>query len=219
MSKQDNLTDFLTDVADAIRAKKGSSEKINPQNFSEEIRSIESGGEVTEVKTFGEVMVDNTGDGKSIVRYVAISEGVTSISDNAYTSCQIQSIHISEGVIKLGRKAFMACGNLEQVTIPRSVTFIGYSCFENCSSLAQVSVLGDTDNIEGDAFWGCTKMSSITFFEATKVPTMGNSNVFRSCPSSIVVPDNLYDEWIVSTNWSTYADRIVKASEYQPNNE
>ena len=45
MSKQDNLTDFLTDIADAIREKKGTSEKINAQNLSSEIRSIESGGE------------------------------------------------------------------------------------------------------------------------------------------------------------------------------
>ena len=48
MSKQDNLTDFLVDVASAIREKKGTTEKINPQNFSEEIRSIESG--TTEVE-------------------------------------------------------------------------------------------------------------------------------------------------------------------------
>lgn len=44
MSKTDNLTDFLTDVADAIREKKGTTEKINPQNFSDEIRSIKGGG-------------------------------------------------------------------------------------------------------------------------------------------------------------------------------
>lgn len=43
MSKENNLTDFLTDVADAIREKKGTSEKINPQDFSEEIRGIEGG--------------------------------------------------------------------------------------------------------------------------------------------------------------------------------
>lgn len=43
MSKQDNLTDFLTDVADAIRTKKGTTEKINPQNFSEEIKNLPSG--------------------------------------------------------------------------------------------------------------------------------------------------------------------------------
>lgn len=44
MAKNNNLTDFLTDVADAIRAKKGSTAKINPQDFSAEIASIESGG-------------------------------------------------------------------------------------------------------------------------------------------------------------------------------
>ncbi len=44
MAKNNNLTDFLTDVADAIRAKKGTTAKINPQNFSSEIASIQTGG-------------------------------------------------------------------------------------------------------------------------------------------------------------------------------
>lgn len=43
MAKTDNLTDFLTDVANAIREKKGTTEPINPQDFSTEIASIESG--------------------------------------------------------------------------------------------------------------------------------------------------------------------------------
>lgn len=40
MAKNDNLTDFLTSVADAIRLKKGTAAKINPQNFDTEISSI-----------------------------------------------------------------------------------------------------------------------------------------------------------------------------------
>ena len=44
MSKQNNLTDFLTGVADAIRAKKGTTALINPQNFESEIASISGGG-------------------------------------------------------------------------------------------------------------------------------------------------------------------------------
>ncbi|MBO7283294.1 MAG: hypothetical protein J6U73_07870 [Alistipes sp.] len=43
MAKTDNLTDYLTDLADAIRAKKGITEKINPQDFASEIASIEIG--------------------------------------------------------------------------------------------------------------------------------------------------------------------------------
>ena len=42
MAKNNNLTDFLTDVADAIRAKKGTTDKINPQDFASEIASIET---------------------------------------------------------------------------------------------------------------------------------------------------------------------------------
>lgn len=49
MSKQNNLMDFLTDVANAIRAKKGSTDLINPQNFSAEIDALSGGLEVIEM--------------------------------------------------------------------------------------------------------------------------------------------------------------------------
>lgn len=44
MAKNDNLKDFLVDLADTIREKKGISGPINPQDFASEIASIESGG-------------------------------------------------------------------------------------------------------------------------------------------------------------------------------
>ena len=44
MAKNDNVKDFCKDVADAIRAKKGTTDLINPQDFSKEIASIEGGG-------------------------------------------------------------------------------------------------------------------------------------------------------------------------------
>ena len=40
MAKNNNLTDFLTDVANAIREKEGTTEAINPQNFSSRVRAI-----------------------------------------------------------------------------------------------------------------------------------------------------------------------------------
>ena len=39
----ENIVELLTDVADAIREKKGSTEPINAQNFAEEIKSLPSG--------------------------------------------------------------------------------------------------------------------------------------------------------------------------------
>lgn len=53
MAKTDNLTDFLTDLADTIRTKKGTTDKINPQNFASEIEGIETG--ITEVSTADEM--------------------------------------------------------------------------------------------------------------------------------------------------------------------
>ena len=44
MAKNNNLGDFLTDIANAIRKKKGTSGSINAQNFASEIASIESSG-------------------------------------------------------------------------------------------------------------------------------------------------------------------------------
>ena len=44
MAKSNNLKDFLTDVADAIREVEGSSGLINPQTFSGRIRAISGGG-------------------------------------------------------------------------------------------------------------------------------------------------------------------------------
>lgn len=44
MAKDNNLRDFLTDIANAIRSKKNISNLINPQDFSTEITTIEAGG-------------------------------------------------------------------------------------------------------------------------------------------------------------------------------
>ena len=44
MAKNDNLSDYLLDIANAIREKKGTSEPINAQNFADEIRAFVIGG-------------------------------------------------------------------------------------------------------------------------------------------------------------------------------
>lgn len=44
MSKLNNLSDFLTDLANAIRAKKGTSGAISAQNFATEIANLDTGG-------------------------------------------------------------------------------------------------------------------------------------------------------------------------------
>ena len=44
MARTDNLTNYLTDVADAIREKKGTTDVIPANTFDEEIKNLPSGG-------------------------------------------------------------------------------------------------------------------------------------------------------------------------------
>ena len=77
MAKNDNLTDFLTDVADAIRAKKGTTDKINPQDFASEIASIETSQEVVEAP-FNDV---NFFDHEGIIHYSYTAEEFLALTE------------------------------------------------------------------------------------------------------------------------------------------
>lgn len=78
MAKNDNLKDFLTDVANAIREKKGTTDKINPQNFSAEIASIESGGGEVVSKAPNDV---NFFDHEGIIHYSYTAEEFLALAE------------------------------------------------------------------------------------------------------------------------------------------
>ena len=81
MAKTDNLTDFLTGVANAIRTKKGTTAKINPQNFETEIGSITTSKPEQEktitITTNGSRTV--TPDGGKVLSKVTITTNVPAI--------------------------------------------------------------------------------------------------------------------------------------------
>ena len=63
-------------------------------------------------------------------------------------------------------------------------------------------------------FINCSSLATVDFSEAQSIPSI-QSNTFSSTPNTmrIIVPDALYESWKVATNWSAYANQIVKASE------
>ena len=60
MAKNDNLTDFLTDVADGIRTVEGTTAAVNPQDFRDRIEGI-----VTTVTSDANATADNILNGKT----------------------------------------------------------------------------------------------------------------------------------------------------------
>ena len=87
--------------------------------------------------------------------------------------------------------------------------------FDNCYALASITIPEGVKMIDDYAFRSCYSLTKYDFSQATAVPTLSNRSAFETINQicKIVVPDNLYDQWIAATNWSSYADYIYKASE------
>ena len=118
--------------------------------------------------------------------------------------------------------AFEGCTNLKKLSLKglASTTNGLYKICKGCINLEYVylnnlSIASTYDFREG-AFSECSKLKAVHFDEATAIPMMYNANAFSAAPSTmkIVVPDGLYDDWIIANNWSVYASNIIKVSEY-----
>lgn len=70
MSKENNLTDFLTDVADAIRYSASTSVPINPQNFSDEIKKLKFGTNAVSLTSENTISGDDLNNIQEKQRYL-----------------------------------------------------------------------------------------------------------------------------------------------------
>ena len=75
-------------------------------------------------------------DYSTIIKTVIISDGVTSIRENAFINCSnLTSVSIPEGITSIGSSAFEGCSSLPSIKIPESVTSIGNRAFRDCNDL------------------------------------------------------------------------------------
>lgn len=147
------------------------------------------------------------------IQNLVIPNNVRQIGEQAFEDCSLESVVISENVVQISNYIFQNCKNLQSVTIPNSVTSIGSSAFESCISLYNITIPKSVTNIGGSAFKS-SSLGLIDFSQHESIPTLGSS-VFTSVYNyNIIVPDVLYDEWIAATNWSNYASKIIKKSDY-----
>ena len=202
MAKTDNLTDFLTGVADAIRTKKGTTAKINPQNFETEIGSIETGGMMSDVarKTINKTVEIVTADDL---------RGATFISDYVFCNCnKLTNITIPNSVTSIGNHAFEWCSGLTNVTIGNSVTSIGNFAFNRCGRITNIIIPDRVTSIGDRAFNGCSYLTKVTMLPTTP-PTLGN-DVFVSAVTTIAVPLGRGEAYKTADGWKNYANKIVE---------
>ena len=127
----------------------------------------------------------------SDVKKIVIEDGVTSVGDYAFRSCNnLTSITIPDSVTSIGNSAFERCIGLSSVTIPDSVTSIGNNAFYACSSLTSITIPDGVTSIGYSTFSYCSSLTSITIPDS--VTSIG-SYAFKNCSSltSITIPDGV----------------------------
>ena len=127
----------------------------------------------------------------SKVKKVVIEDGVTSIGDSAFESCNtLISITIPDGVTSIGESAFCNCTSLTSITIPDGVTSIEEHAFYGCNSLTSITIPGNVTSIENGMFYNCSSLTDIVI--PNSVTSIGYA-AFYGCNSltSITIPGSV----------------------------
>ncbi len=107
--------------------------------------------------------------GCSYLSTITISEGITTIDNNAfgyknwytYSCSSLVSVKLPESLTSIGDGAFYSCGSLSDINIPANVISIGSNAFEYCSSLASIKLPGKLLTINPSTFSGCKALNSV----------------------------------------------------------
>jgi len=148
---------------------------LTVHSLSEIIASGNCGDNVNWSLTYGGTLnISGTGDMndfdssspwssyKDSIKSIVISNGVTSIGNNAFKSSNnIESITIPSGVTKIGNNAFYRCENLAAVSIPSSVLSIGNHAFYACDKITEINFPSNLGSIGENAFYDCDGLTSI----------------------------------------------------------
>ena len=143
---------------------------------------------------------------------ITIPEGVKNINKYTFYDCSsLQMITLPSTVIKINQYAFSNCSSLQMINIPEGVTSIGNNAFQGCKCLQSVIIPNTVTSIGSSAFSGCISIRQYDFRNCSQVPSLSNINSFNNMTlgCKILVPASLYNDWINTTNWTTYADNIV----------
>lgn len=205
MARTNTLGNFLTDVADAIREKSGTSELIQASNFDTAIENIPSGG-------------------ADISEYIQLAPTtIESSTNNWWTEAFAKSDMSKVEIVAYNSRMTYMFSGCKWTYIPKISTngtmnnlFLNYM-FQNCSNVVSLDLSGMVGTVGRMSymFSGC---SSLTFLDIRGL-TMSATSMYTACfnyvPTNceIIVKDTTEKEWLLSK--FTSLTNVKTASEYE----
>lgn len=188
MARTDTLANFLTDIADSIRAKTGSTEKIAVKNFDAEITNLESeGGDpiapatLTFAKYTGETINEASID----------TSNLTTMSDMFSNCPNLLSINVSTwntSKVTSMRSMFYSCSKIQSIicgSIDTSkVTDMAYFAARSPKLIELDFSQQDFNKVSTfqEAFTGCSGLTSVKFPNAMHA-SPSFKETFSNCTS------------------------------------
>lgn len=100
----------------------------------------------------------------SLIKRVSVSEGVTTIGDNAFKGCEeLRSVSLPNSIEIIGRECFYWCVKLDSITIPSGVNVISLGAFSGCYTMKSITFSRRVVKIENSAFYQCNGLRRVDY--------------------------------------------------------
>lgn len=182
MARTDTLPHFLTDVADAIREKKGTQETIQASDFDTEIENLPSGGGADLSEYFTDTISAGTNVSALDSGWYATLKKIPALQVSGTSADYMFVGYIADlPMIDMSNVISMKyfASNSETTSIPQydtSNVANMYYAFQNCSNLLNVPLL-DTNRV--------TNLRN-TFFNSPNLTDQSLDNILQMCINSLV---------------------------------
>ena len=203
------LTDKLTNIADAIRSKGGTTDQLTLAGMVDAINAIQTGE--NEIVQFIENKITNFSN-----------EELTAISDFGLAGKDnIQSLYIPN-VVSVGGYAFDGCDAITEIHFEKHITFksekLPYMALRGAKNAVKIEFNDGFTILMSYVFYNMTNLKAV-IIRGDNVSQLSNGNTFNDSAIAkgtgyIYVPAVLVDQYKAATNWVTIADQIRAIEDY-----
>lgn len=157
--------------------------------------------------------------GNARLKFLTLPASLTQIANYPFAGCNLKRLVFPDNTFSRFDNCLYKSIGFEEIILP-NITEIPANFYGGDTQTIQAGIYTpylyippSITSFGSGAFSGRNSgIGVMDFRNHTSVPTLGNTAGVAAL--TYVVPDNLYEEWIIATNWTAKASAIVKASEH-----